>query len=211
MKGLMMFWGVIYFAGFATAQTDKALKDKEINAESKVFLPSLEMGYISYASRSLRPGLLIKTSVEYRFRLQNAAFFRLNFDNRDARYAFDLDQLPGLPSLTNVVEGTARFTDLIFGPGYRWGEKSVQLFGLVQYGMTFYTVPKADIHKNNILLRDESTSSPILRSTLGLEYYLDMNTAITLEFMHLLFFGDSDFWQSSPHAAGISIGVTTAF
>ena len=55
----------------------------------------------------------MKTSLEYRFTNNNDWFFRFNYDNSDANYDFNFEDF------SNVLEGKTRFSDLLFGLGYR--------------------------------------------------------------------------------------------
>lgn len=167
----------------------------------KIFLPSLEVGYVTYGAAELGGGVMIKTAIEYRLKTKNSLYFRLNYDNRDAKYKV---QPTGL---TNVIEGKVQFSDLIGGIGYRFG-KDVQFIALLQAGTSFYTIPSFELVNNVLSLRNLNRNVPISRVTLGVEFYLDNNSAITLEVLQSQFWNKEDFWKDNQSAWGISLGFT---
>lgn len=168
----------------------------------RIFLPSLEIGYVDYGAKELSGGIMVKTGIEYRLKTQDAFYFRLNYDNRDSKY---ITQPSGL---SNVVEGKVRFSDLIAGVGYRFGKDKLQFIVLAQGGTSFYTVPSFELNGGVLSLRNRSKNVPISRVTLGMEYYLDANSAITLEILQSQFWNKEDFWMDNQSAWGISLGVT---
>ncbi|OJJ15312.1 hypothetical protein BKI52_38500 [marine bacterium AO1-C] len=168
----------------------------------RIFLPSLEIGYVGYSSQELSGGVMVKTAIEYRLKTQDSFYFRLNYDNRRATYKI---QPTGL---TNVIEGKVNFSDLIGGVGYRFGKDKLQWIVLLQGGVSFYDVPEFELAGTVLNLRNKGKNVPISRLTIGLEYYLDSNSAITLELLQSQFWNQEDFWQDNQSAWGISLGVT---
>jgi hypothetical protein len=197
MKSFLKFATLLVacFISFASLAQDTGIR-------SKIFLPSLEIGYVGYSAKALSPGIMIKTAIEYRFKTQNAAFIRLNYDTRDAEFKI----VPN--GLTNVIEGKLKFSDLVTGIGYRRGSKKVQFIGLLQGGISFYNVPSFETQNNVLLLRNTNKNTPVSRVTLGVEYYLDANSAITLEFFQSQVWGEDELWADSNSAWGVSLGVT---
>ena len=168
----------------------------------RIFLPSLEIGYVDYGSQELSGGIMIKTAIEYRLKTQDSFYFRLNYDNRRATYK----TTP--VGLTNVIEGKVNFSDLIGGVGYRFGKDKLQWIVLLQGGVSFYDVPEFEINGTTLNLKNKGKNVPISRLTIGLEYYLDSNSAITLELLQSQFWNQEDFWKDNQSAWGISLGVT---
>lgn len=168
----------------------------------RIFLPSLEIGYVGYSAQELSGGIMIKTAIEYRLKTQDSFYFRLNYDNRKATYNI---QPTGL---TNVIEGKVNFSDLIGGVGYRFGKDKLQWIILLQGGVSFYDVPEFELNGSVLNLKNRGKNVPISRFTIGLEYYLDSNSAITLELLQSQFWNQEDFWKDNQSAWGISLGVT---
>jgi len=184
--------------------TAQGQEEKKSTFGSRLFLPSLEVGYVGYGSNMLKGGLLTKFGIEYRFRNNNDIFLRLNYDNRDASYKLQE------PALTNVVEGKVGFSDLIFGLGYRFGDNTFRMFGLLQAGQMYYSYPEFEQQGNTIVIREPNRTMVITRATLGFEYYLDEKTAITLEFLQSAFWKQQDFWEDHQGSFGFSVGVITS-
>lgn len=171
-----------------------------------IFLPSLEVGYVVPNSEFLSGGLLIKTSIEYRINNPEGLFFRLNYDTYDTSY-----ELQNLDNLTNVVEGTAFFSDLLFGAGYRIGlEKKFRSFIMVQPGYKFYNFPSASLENNVVQISQGRSSILTSRVTLGLEYYINPKSAVTVDLFQNQVWNKQDFWSEHTAAYGLSLGFITA-
>ena len=157
---------------------------------------------MGYSAQELSGGIMIKTAIEYRLKTQDSFYFRLNYDNRKATYNI---QPVGL---TNVIEGKVNFSDLIGEVGYRFGKDKLQWIVLLQGGVSFYDVPEFELNGSVLNLKNRGKNVPISRLTIGLEYYLDSNSAITLELLQSQFWNQEDFWKDNQSAWGISLGVT---
>lgn len=180
--------------------------DEKNNLGERIFLPSLEIGYISENSKLLSDGLLVKTSLEYRFSNPSGFFLRINYDTYDTSY-----ELINLDNLSNVVKGTASFSDLIVGGGYRWSLKdNFRLFLLLQPGVKFYDFPTATLEGNTVLISQDGKSIFTSRTTFGLEYYINSKSAIIFDIFQSQIWDKRDFWQSNTGAYGLSVGFITA-
>lgn len=172
----------------------------------KIFLPSLEIGYIHSNSEFLSDGLLIKTSLEYRLGNRKGLLFRLNYDTYDTNY-----ELENIDNLTNVVNGTAFFSDLILGGGYRLNiDGNLCFLFIFQPGVKFYDFPVATQEGNAITIGQDNRSIFTSRSTLGLEYYLNNKSAISFDLFHNQVWDSVDFWINHRAGFGISLGFITA-
>lgn len=170
-----------------------------------VFTPALEIGYVMNDSKELFNGVMFKGAVEYRFRNLDGPLIRGNYDTYDAKF-----QLSNLNNITNIVKGTAFFSDWLLGGGYRIGGFKQRFFGLVQGGLKFYDFPNATQRPGLIDIRLENKTVFTGRVTLGYEYYLNFRSAFTLEAMHGHVFRRVHFWQERGGSWALSVGFTTA-
>lgn len=186
----------------------KALAQNEVNQNSfwkRIFLPSIDAGYQVPNSDVISGSLRIGTSIEYRIRNNNDFFIRLNYDTYGAKY-----NLANSNGTTNTIEGTAQFTDLVFGPGYRLGDNTFRLMFAALPGIKLYEFPTADTNGQQIILKQESKSvfTTMLLSTL--EYYIDEKSALTLSVYQNQVWEDGDFWVGGRSAVGFSVGFITS-
>jgi len=202
MKPLLLSIFCIVFNCSINAQSPS---NDSSSAMERIFLPALEIGYVHNNSTDLLNGIMIKTSIEYRLSNVKGIFFRLNYDTYDVRY-----QLSSLNGLTNIVEGTAFFSDLITGAGFRLGTEKWRFFLLTQGGVKFYDYPNARPIENGLAIEMGNKSAPILRLTVGSEYYINSKTAVTFDFFYGNVFSNEHFWNSGNGIIGASIGFTTA-
>ena len=195
--------GVLMLSLSAIAQN--AEEEDRPNIGGQIFLPSIEIGYLSNSANSLSGGVITKTSIEYRVRNNNDVFFRINYDNYNANYTLTSDN-----SLTNIITGTAAFTDLLFGAGYRFGDNQFRYFIMLQSGLKYYKFP--EFVQNSTVINIEQRKRNIFstRITLGLEYYINEKSAISFDLLQSQVWKERDFWSNSGSAIGFSIGFITA-
>lgn len=191
----------IYCVSSSYAQEDEADEKK---FAKNVFLPSFEIGYIHNNANILSGGLLMKTSLEYRFTNNNDWFLRFNYDNSNANYNFDFEDF------SNVLEGKTRFSDLLLGLGYRLGDKKWRSFLLVQGGTKFYNYPTLEQNGQTLALKDASNQLGLSRVTLGLEYYFDEKSAVSVEVLQSAVWKKQDFWNEKTGSWGILVGFITS-
>lgn len=169
-----------------------------------IFLPSVEVGYLHNRAPELSGGLLMKTSIEGRWRNNNDVFMRLNYDNSDAQYSV-------VPTASlSAVEGKTRFSDALAGLGYRFGDSKWRMFLLAQVGFRFYNYPVFEQTSTGLLFKDIGGRATATRATLGFEYYFDEKSALTVEIMEAHVWNSVDFWQANGAAWGFSVGVITS-
>ncbi|GAB4417415.1 MAG: hypothetical protein OHK0039_27730 [Bacteroidia bacterium] len=100
---------------------------------SRIFLPSIEVGYQVSNSSLIGGSLRFGTSIEYRIRNNNDFFIRLNYDTYGARYQLDADN-----TTTNSIEGKVQFTDILLAPGYRFGDNTFRFVVSAMPGVKLY-------------------------------------------------------------------------
>ncbi|MCI5058117.1 MAG: hypothetical protein MRY83_18530 [Flavobacteriales bacterium] len=172
---------------------------------SRIFLPSLDVGYLHPNSDLIKGGIIVKTALEYRFKNNNDFFIRLSYDTYNSKYLLD-DNNP----LSNAIEGTASFTDLFLAPGYRFGDKQYRLMISVMPGIKFYEYPSASIDSQRILLTQSSKSIFTSSIFTTFEYYFDEKSALTISLFQNQVWDKADFWETGRLAHGISVGFITS-
>lgn len=183
----------------------RAQDDQSGGLGKQIFLPSIEIGYLSNSADALGGGILVKTSIEYRVRNNNDIFFRASFDTSDAEYTLDGDN-----SVTNVIKGTAAFSDLLIGGGYRFGDKKFRQFILLQAGVKRYNFPQFVAQGGTILIEQGKNSVLNTRITLGFEYYITPKSAVSVDLLQGQVWKEQDFWVDSGSAYGFSVGFITS-
>ena len=169
---------------------------------SKLYFP-FDFGSCISTEKYIKSGSLVKTGLEYRIKKDKGLFVRFNFDNRTNRFVIPENQS------TNVVQGKIKFDDYVIGPGYRIGTRKIKIFGLSQVGVSGFEFPQVTGSKNNYILSENSKLSSLIKLTLGLEYYVAHNAALTFESGYILHGDDSVFWNRQFSVFGFSIGLTT--
>jgi hypothetical protein len=183
-------------------------QDDSLNHEnfwSRIFLPSIDAGYQIPNTDLLEGSVRIGTSIEYRIKNNNDFFIRLNYDTYGARYTLGENN-----TTTNTIEGTVQFTDLVSGPGYRWGDQTFRVMFAAMPGIKLYEYPTAQSDGQAIII--ESTNRTVFTTIFlsTLEYYLDEKSALTFSLYQNQVWRKVDFWQDGGSAVGFSIGFITS-
>jgi len=204
MKLKALIIGLAFFVvGQAYAQEGDGATDNGF--WSRIFLPSIDIGYQEPSSDLIEGSIRIGTSLEYRVRNNNDFFFRINYDAYGANYTLATDNLT-----TNTIEGTVQFTDIVLGPGYRFGDNTFRLMVAVLPGIKLYEFPTATTDGQRIVVSQEgkSTFTTIALSTL--EYYVNEKSALTFSIYQNQVWDEVDFWEDGGGAVGFSIGFITS-
>jgi hypothetical protein len=173
---------LLFISAGCLAQTDSSSENSSDASSassassilSRIYLP-FGYGAAFNSEPGLQTGTFVITALEYRLNVAQGLFLRFNLDNRSHAY-----QLPE-NMLTNVISGQIQFNDYAFGPGYRMGGSSLKFVGLLQGGISQVSYPVITGPINQFKIEDQTSLTPIIRATLGLEYYLDPKAALTLE------------------------------
>ena len=191
----------LFFALIAHAQTDTI----DLSEGEKVFLPSLDYGYIFNPTDLLSGSVIIKTSIEYRWSNNNDVFIKLNYDSHKANYS-----LEDLNGLTNIVKGDVNFTDLLLGGGYRFGDATDRLLIMAQAGLKSYDFPEVSQEGNVFNIELASRNIFTTRFTIGYEFYLNDKSAFTLDLFLNRVWNNEDFWLDRGDSYGVSLGFITS-
>ncbi len=202
-KSILFFCMLFTCTPFLQAQ-DSLYAGETIN--EKLFGTNLEIGYVQENSEMLGGGILFKTSLEYRVHRVRNAFIRFNYDDYDVTY-----QLETTSGLADEISGSAAFSDLLLGAGYRGGNRTIRWTGLVQGGVKFYTVPIVEEANGQLSLTQEGHNIFTARASAGLEYYFDNTFALAFDIFHSRVFREKDYWTGRQGAWGISIGLIGSF
>lgn len=183
------------------AQNINAQNEKE-SLLSKIYFP-FTYGISLTPNTKLNSGNLAKTGIEYRFNRTNGVYLR--YDNNSRKNEYKISQ----NLTTNVTEGELNFNDNIIGIGYRLGKKKLKAICLFQTGLTAFEYPSITGTVNNYKLINKSVNSLLYKFTIGTEYYIGENIAITIETDFLTIPKHSLFWSDNFTNYGFSIGLMT--
>lgn len=170
---------------------------------NRLFMPSIQMGYINQLSDELAGGLLIQTSLEYR--IPNQVFIRLNYDDFDADFEIvDPLDIPG------TVSGKVSFSELLLGVGYRIKKNNSNFVFIAQPGLRFYGFPLiVNSDNNNISIDIENRAALVGRYTFGYEYEVFPMAFLVLELFTSSAWESADYWSENRWAWGFSLGIAT--
>lgn len=197
--GLMLALG----GPFCMAQSDST--DSFEGIASRIFLPSLDLGFQFPNASVLGPGFVTRTSLEYRAKNNNDFFIRLTYDTYGSRYV-----LPTNNTTTNSISGTVQFSDIMLAPGYRFGDAKYRLLVAVMGGIKLYEFPTATIENQQVTVGQDGKSIFTSGAMASAEYYFDEKSALTFSLYHNQVWKDIDFWTDGRIAWGLSIGFITA-
>ncbi|HAA15910.1 MAG TPA: hypothetical protein DCE41_31045 [Cytophagales bacterium] len=202
-KYLTLFFTLLpVLSSFAQQDSTETFEEK---VGRQIFLPSLQIGYIFNQANNLTSGIIINTSLEYRVRNNNDIFFRANYDTYNSDYIIT----PG-NALTNVIEGTASFTDLLIGSGYRFGDSQYRIYLMAQAGVKLYNFPEFVQENNTISIVQGQRNIFSTRATVGFEYYINEKSAFSLDILQSQVWRSQDFWIDNGSALGFTLGYITS-
>ncbi len=179
--------------------------DEEDEFLSRVFLPSIDIGYQVPNSDLIGGAIKVATSIEYRIRNNNDFFIRVNYDTYGAPYKLPTDNIT-----SNTIEGTVQISDVFIAPGYRLGDETFRLMFSLMPGMKFYEFPTATVTPQRIQIGQKSKrifSTSVLAT---LECYFDEKSAFTVSLFQNQVWREVDFWEDGGAAFGFSIGFITS-
>lgn len=169
---------------------------------NRIYMPSLQIGYINNNSDQLGGGLFIQTSIEYK--TKTGLFFRANYDDFDTDYTV-LNQGSQISSLSGKVS----FSEFIGGLGYRITSNKHNFLMSAQAGGRFYDYPVLRSQGEDFGLQLDSREVWIGRYTVGYEYEIEERAYLTFELFASHSLRSIDYWASKPWASGFTIGITT--
>jgi hypothetical protein len=202
---MKLFILLIFFANSCFSSDKKdSLSTLDIIA-NRIFLPSFDIGYIQPITDLMEGDIIVKTSIEYRIRNNNDIFIRLTYDTYTSKYFLKSNNLT-----TNNIEGTASFSDLYIGSGYRFGDETIRFLLSVNPGIKFYEFPVAKIENDNVIIQQKSKIAFTTSFLSTLEYYFDEKSALTVSVFNNQVWEEIDFWAEGGSSIGLSLGFITA-
>lgn len=194
---------LLLFGCYAIAQDNSDAA--QAGVFSRIFLPSVDVGYQFQNSDLIEGSLRIATSIEYRFKNNNDFFIRLSYDTYGARY-----NIANIGNTSNTIEGTVQVSDFFLAPGYRLGDKTFRFMISVMPGIKLYEYPIANVDGQRILISQTGNSLFTTSFLYSLEYYFDEKSALTLSMYNNRVWKEIDFWEDGRSAIGFSIGFITS-
>ncbi|MEM7372470.1 MAG: hypothetical protein AAF587_27870 [Bacteroidota bacterium] len=199
---LFIIWILCSFSVHAQQQDSV-----EQGIADRIFNSYLEVGLLAERSPQLGTGLILKSAFEYRWKGVNHPFIRFNFDQYDPIYHLNSAEDPG-----NILNEAASITDMLLGPGYRFGKQALRMTVAFQAGIKSYTTPiRITETTPDLIYMEGGNWIPASRLTAGMEYYLDDFFAISLELFQNQAWSAVDYWKNRKTAFGISIGLVGTF
>ncbi len=192
---------LLSFSSIAQEKTDTTSKE----FLSRIFLPSLDLGYQFPNSDLVSGSVRFSASIEYRFRNNNDFFLRLTYDTYGVNY-----DISDASSLFNTIEGNVQMTDIFLAPGYRFGGKKFRVMVSPMPGIKLYQVPTVNITGQDIDIEQESKSIFTTSILTTLEYYFDEKTAVTLSLYQNQVWKSVDYWEDGRWTLGFSVGFITS-
>lgn len=168
---------------------------------NKLFIPSVQMGYIDHNSPVISSGLIIQTSLEYRN--SKNMLYRLNYDDFGGR--INLHNNSGYSSYS----GRIPLSELIAGLGYRKTFNKHNIFAVVQSGIRFYELPVVENKNNSLIINQVDRTIVPIRYTLGYEYEIFENAFLNIETFVGHFASPKDYWNNIKPFWGVTLGVST--
>lgn len=185
----------------ALGQVQTTEEEKEEVAK-RIFMPSIQLGYLSNLSDELSGGLFIQTSIEYQMPI--GLFFRVNYDDYDSTF-----ELEDTQSSIDFQSGKVSFNELIGGIGYRTTIKQHNFLIAAQIGNRYYGFPTVEEQENEIILKLDNRSILSSRYTLGYEFEIDDKAFLAIELFGSHVLKKQDYWADKIWGIGFTIGVTT--
>lgn len=196
MKSAILLLLTLILASQAFAQDSTS-----VDHSQRIFMPSIQMGYVNNHADELSGGLFIQTSLEYQ--TPKGIFFRVNYDDYDTSYKLQNPQ-----NELGTLNGKVSFSEFIGGIGIRKVMNKHNLLVLVQSGYRFFDTPLIVEEGNNISVVLESGNANMNRYTIGYEYEVTPKTFIILEIFGSHVWEAQDYWENNQWATGITLGVT---
>ncbi|MEL6342061.1 MAG: hypothetical protein AAFV53_02940 [Myxococcota bacterium] len=167
------------------------------------FMPAIELGVAMSAHPEILLGLLTRTSLDVRLDRIQAPFIRITYDNISAQ--FSSDDADARLLVSNVI-----IHDIAAGGGYRFGDQDIQLVTAIQGGVQIGGLPVLlEIVDGSILVDQENQRAGLIRGSFGIELYVDLDAAVTLDVFGQRLIGGR--WPFEyGWSGGLTIGLTTA-
>ena len=173
----------------------------EEKTSDRIFMPSIQIGYLNNRTDQLSGGVFIQTSIEYQS--PKGLFFRINYDDYDSDY--DLSETQ---SALGAIKGRVAFTEILGGLGFRRTKEKHNVLIAIQSGIRLYSFPLLSFEDNNILLELDNRNILINRYTLGYEYEIDTKAFLSLELFTSHVLEKQDYWEENALAIGFTVGIT---
>jgi hypothetical protein len=169
----------------------------EESLRDRLFMPSIQMGFMEHNVPNLDAGLIIQTALEYR--TKRGLIFRVNYDDFGGR--LDIERYSAKIPLVEALGGM----------GYRYTYKKHNVFALVQTGLRFYEVPRIEeLEDGSIAVRQEDRDLMPMRYTLGYEFEFEPGLYLNVEAFTGHFIEPRDYWSNDRPFFGMTFGISAS-
>lgn len=169
----------------------------EESLRDRLFMPSIQMGFMEHNVSNLDAGLIIQTALEYR--TKHGLIVRVNYDDFGGR--LDIERYSAKIPLVEALGGL----------GYRYTHKKHNVFVLVQTGLRFYEVPRIEeLEDGSIAVRQDDRSLMPMRYTLGYEFEFEPGLYLNVEAFTGHFIEPRDYWTNDRPFYGMTFGISAS-
>lgn len=179
----------------------------------RLYIPC-EVGVSYYSAGTLKAGYTLKAAIEWRHHQDKGVYYCLLYNDRTMSYADQL--LDG----TNLSKGKAHFSDIIIGPGYRFGIcEKFRIATMAQVGVSFcdYNDVVPDLEASSAAkraiysLEDRQKILPVLKLSAYFEYYLFKTFALYISAGYVQHLQSTPFSTAlrTDGSLDVNIGFTT--
>ena len=182
--------------------TTQAMAEPSPEPGGRFFMPAAEIGPVWFSTPKLGTGLMVRTSMDYRFRRLRAPFLRLAYDATTAPFSSAAGSGPSLTA-------NASIHDLLVGGGFRAGSDRLQVVPSLQAGVQLAQLPYLESEPGAVGVGTRTQLSGLVVAGLGAEYFVTPEVALTAEFTGRVagpFTSDS----VPGEAVGFTVGLSTS-
>jgi len=205
-KGILLIFCILAVIS-VYAKIDTAAHASPGSVGSRFFFPnSIGMSFpTKNVHTTLRDGLSLNTSVEYRTRNTNAFFFRADYDALNNNYTSYVRTLP-----TNIIQGKLSSDFILAGSGYRKEFDRWAIYLELQPGLGMRSFDKATVNTDGVIISRATNDSFAAKSAAGVEYYIKSHFDVFFEPSYYKFFTHQGFSSAHSQFTGFNIGISTA-
>lgn len=174
---------------------------------SHFFFPnSIGLSTPLHSSRTtLRNGFALNAGIEYRPKLLNSFFYRVDLDLLSNNYTNHQYNLP-----TNIIQGKLGSDFILAGAGYRRKLSHWALYAEALPGLGMRSFDKVTSATDGFDISRETDDSFSAKFALGAEYYIKQHFDLFFEPSYYKYFSHAGFNSSRSQLLGFNIGVATA-
>ena len=178
MNVLLLVWCASAALAAPAAQSSEPAVAERASVEgdgSRVFMPAGELGSVWFADPNLGTGLMMRTSIEARYRRVRAPFLRVSYDATWVPYTTTRS------SDQASLKASATVHEMVMGGGMRFGHDRLQVAPSIVGGLRVSQLPSLHGGLTDLEVGTRSVVSAVVAPSVGVELYLEPDTAVTVD------------------------------